>query len=698
VSASAPQKRSSRSPRTLVARHCPEAEYVALIRRQQFSAEWRKKHLNWHRRFLRSYPDLAAWFGLPLRERLGWRGPEGQDQRRSPGEGFDTTTGWINFNARHYLIYLALTGRLRLDWGWLLGIGVLKPFAVADQIGLPLSAQAAGLRERLIALGHVRDEESFRLSWALIRLVLHRGDPDLTAITDDDVEEMRQVIKHLDQVPGIGEVIDLTRLPGLRAAWGTNAYRAGLALFHGGITGRVPVPYRGLPRPPLSSKPRIAAVMDRFVAERALVLRPDSMTSLRGGLRRFGLWLDAERPGIDSLAQLSRADLVDFMESVHQMRKIKHPGEPISPAFRAGIISTIAVFFRYAALFEWDDVPARPLITHADMPRRIQRVPRFIPSHLLDPVMERIRALECPLQRCALLTARWSGGRRGEIRKLLLDCLDAYPDGTPRLRLAAGKAQRERTVPVHEEAAQAIRNLVKLREAQPDQGIFDPDLGRPVRYLFLRNGVLAHPDYLFASPLAQICEDLAILNGDGKPALHAHRFRHTLGTQLAEKGARTQTIMKILGHASAGMSMIYSNISDPVVLADYQSVLQPGAVIAGPLADTLRAGQLGQDALDWIKTNFYKTELELGHCLRLPQEGPCECDLYLTCAKFVTTPQYVPRLRERLKVERQLASDAEDRGWGRELDRHQRIAGRVRALLTELGEPGDSPEAAPGNE
>jgi hypothetical protein len=31
-----------------------------------------------------------------------------------------------------------------------------------------------------------------------------------------------------------------------------------------------------------------------------------------------------------------RPDLVDFMESVHQMRKIKHPGETISPAFRAG--------------------------------------------------------------------------------------------------------------------------------------------------------------------------------------------------------------------------------------------------------------------------------------------------------------------------------------------------------------------------
>jgi integrase len=641
---------------------------------------------------VRAYPDLAAWPDQPLRQRLGWRGPEGQDRRRGPGGELDAATCWVNFNARHYLTYLALTGRLRLDWGWLLGIGVLKPWLVADQIGLPLSGQAAGLRERLITLGHVRDEESFRLSWALIRLVLHRGDPNLTAITADDVEEMRQVIKNLDQVPGISEVIDPARLPATRAAWSTNAYRAGLALFHGGVTGRLPVPYRGLPRPPLSCKPRIAAVMDRFIAERALVLRPESMTSLRGGLRRFGLWMDTERPQIESLAELTRADLVAFMQAVHRLRKIKHPDQPVSPAYRADIISTIAVFFRHAALFEWDDVPARPLITRADMPHRIQRVPRFIPAHQLDPVMERIRALECPLQRCALLTARWSGARRTEIRKLHLDCLDAYPDGTPRLRLAAGKSLRERAVPVHEEAAQAIRDLARLREAQPDKGIYDPDLGRPVRYLFLRNGTLASPDYLFAGPLGQICEELAILNGDGKPAIHAHRFRHTLGTQLAEKGARTQTIMKILGHKSAGMSMTYANISDPVVLADYQSVLQPGAVIAGPLADTLRAGQLGQDALDWLKTNFYKTELELGHCLRLPQEGPCECDLYLTCAKFVTTPQYAPRLRERLCLEQQLADDAQARGWEREVDRHQRVADRIRSLLSDLRDPSAPPE------
>ena len=83
-------------------------------------------------------------------------------------------------------------------------------------------------------------------------------------------------------------------------------------------------------------------------------------------------------------------------------------------------------------------------------------------------------------------------------------------------------------------------------------------------------------------------------------------------------------------------------------------------------------------------------EVELGHCLRL--EGPCECDIYLNCAKFVTTPDYAPRLRERLCLERQLAEDAENRGWAREADRHGRTIARLQALLDELGEPRGSDE------
>jgi hypothetical protein len=77
----------------------------------------------------------------------------------------------------------------------------------------------------------------------------------------------------------------------------------------------------------------------------------------------------------------------------------------------------------------------------------------------------------------------------------------------------------------------------------------------------------------------------------------------------------------------------------------------------------------------------------LGHCLRLPQEGPCECDLCLSCAKFVTTTEYAPRLRSRRQRELGLTEDAVSRGWEREVERHRCTAQRIEQLLAELGEP-----------
>ena len=104
------------------------------------------------------------------------------------------------------------------------------------------------------------------------------------------------------------------------------------------------------------------------------------------------------------------------------------------------------------------------------------------------------------------------------------------------------------------------------------------------------------------------------------------------------------------------MSIIYASLSDPTVKQQYQDALDrhlgPDVTHAGPAADALREHRLDREAVSWLQTNFLKTELELGHCLRTPAEGPCECDLVLTCSKFLTTSDYAPRLRARLDVER----------------------------------------------
>ena len=324
------------------------------------------------------------------------------------------------------------------------------------------------------------------------------------------------------------------------------------------------------------------------------------------------------------------------------------------------------------------------------------RVPRFIPDDELDRLMARHRPDRLPVP-----AGRAAGRplvRRPPRRDPQVDpgLPGQLPDGTARLRLPARKTYRERVVPLHDDAAAALRAVLDLRRGGPERAFADELTGAAVRHLFMRHGKLLSSYYLFDTPIQRACKKAGLVHADsGRGAVTAHRFRHTVGTQLAERGARLHTIMKVLGHSSVSMALVYAQISDREVLRDYQAVLAPGATIAGPAADALKSGALPEEAVDWLKTNFFKTELELGHCLRLPAEGPCECDLYLTCAKFVTAPAYAPRLRARRRIEQTLAADAAHHGWTREVERHHCTADRIQKLLTDLGLPVDNPSDTP---
>lgn len=101
-----------------------------------------------------------------------------------------------------------------------------------------------------------------------------------------------------------------------------------------------------------------------------------------------------------------------------------------------------------------------------------------------------INEITCPFQRAALLVARWSGARRDEIRHLPLDCLDHYPDGTARLRLPGRKTYKERVVPLHQDAADAVQKVIELRKDGPERPFSDSRTGEQIRYLFMDHGKL----------------------------------------------------------------------------------------------------------------------------------------------------------------------------------------------------------------
>ena len=624
----------------------------------------RDRRLEYARRFARLYPDLGAWQRASLIERLGSR-----ETRR--GAAF-----WCA-GARPYFYFLVQTGRLILDWPWVIGAHChVLPIRM-----LPTQVQAFSSRlcEQVRALGYphsgaMRVERAVR--YFFVRYggtVVHVGEPELTAFAQalSAFRERDDAVKMFDSPERLSRAL---------RSMATMLFTFRTALYH---QGQINQPPRREVVPPerLHVKPAMRRFIERYAhARAALHTRPTTVSKLRNAGRHLADWLAVHHPQVEAFAELTREQVLAYGASL--------ASAGVNVETQITRLSSLSVMFHDATAWGWPEAPPRPLIGSRDLPKRPNRVPRFIPAEELDRLLVAIRHLECPYQRAALIIARWSGARRGEISRLELDCLDSYLDGTPRLRVPAGKTATERMVPLHPEAAEVIRELQAL--ARPARGFPDERSGRESPWLFVRRGRRLSAHYLFEIALQTACRRAGLLDQAGRATITAHRFRHTVGTELVEGGARLHTVMKMLGHTSTGMTLVYAHLSDATLREEYLKVLGPGAQIAGPLAATLRAGAMPPDSIAWLKANFFRTELELGHCLRLPEEGPCECDLYLTCAKFVTTPEYAPRLRQRREREIAMADDARARGFAREVERHECTRWRIEQLLVELGEAIDS--------
>src|SRR5229473_1114675 len=580
-----------------------------------------------------------------------------------------------------------MTGQLSFDWQWIIGVHchVLPDELLPPEVTLFIRK----LVDEGVRMGYKRRSTTAKLSRIMKALYLHRLAPGVTEISDGDVAAFE------DAIVAFGQRQDLETFFNSAETYRevTQQYRQAiyslrLVLYH---RGRIAAPPDRTPSRPerVLLQPRMNALLERYLwARRVQYARPATITKIGCDVRRFIHWLSGEHPNLESFSEVTRDHVLSYSASLETALSPR-TARPLTVESKITRLSSLSVFFQDTTAWGWEEAPLRPLLGARDLPKRPKRIPLYIPADQLGKLLPAVRELVCPFQRAALIIARWSGARRSEIRNLDLDCLDAYPDGTARLRIPVGKGKSERLVPLHEEAASAIRKLQQLAIAT--RGLRDDQTGTESHRLFVYRGLLLSASYLFETALERACSQAGLVDQEGKPMVTAHRFRHTVGTELAEGGARLHTIMKMLGHTSTEMTLVYAHISDKAMAEDYHRVLGPGAELAGPLAEQLRAGTLPEESVEWLKTNFFKTELELGHCLRLPQEGPCECDLYLTCAKFVTTREYAPRLRRRRQVELTLAADAETRGWPREVERHQATAVRLMQLLAELGESVEGP-------
>ena len=328
-------------------------------------------------------------------------------------------------------MFLGLRGYLTLDYAWMFGAGQIRIDDAATAMGIDLGT--GELIEEAIALGYNPNSARQAMRWTVGRIALHTGIRHSSEITQDHITEALEAVRLFSERDDLHLFYPSAQNYRDNAAkqWITHLHQLQVVLFHRGQIATQPRKLMPSWKPPLVLPPRMQVVADKWLAARRLTDAPSTVEKLEIAVRKFGEWLAEHHPEIVSYVDVTRDHCLAWAESIAETPTEK-TGRPLGAVTRIQRISGLSQLFRDAAAWEYDDVPGFAPITPRDAPKLPQRIPRFIPDHELELVMPVINQITCPFQRAALLIARWSGARRDEIRHLPLDCLDHYPDGTPR--------------------------------------------------------------------------------------------------------------------------------------------------------------------------------------------------------------------------------------------------------------------------
>lgn len=129
------------------------------------------------------------------------------------------------------------------------------------------------------------------------------------------------------------------------------------------------------------------------------------------------------------------------------------------------------------------------------------------------------------------------------------------------LTIRATKTRTTRLVPVTAEAITILAGYV--RHERPTT------LAHDVVFVNLGRRGFGQP-FRYRS-WAAVCETAR--RAAGTPRVHAHAFRHTFATNLAEAGMLLDTLQRLLGHRHPETTMIYNRVRDGRLYREYQAVM-----------------------------------------------------------------------------------------------------------------------------
>lgn len=263
-------------------------------------------------------------------------------------------------------------------------------------------------------------------------------------------------------------------------------------------------------------------------------------------LCRLGRWLVRHRQW-STLDQLQRADLKAYVEAC-QRRGLK-------PQSIGAELKVFRGFWRN--LLEREQVTNGTILLVKTPKPASDPLPRYLTPTEFQRLEQVVLAETVTDKRQDRFNRAWfyllahAGLRRGELLNLRLPDCDLNGQ---RLRVQAGKGDRDRVLPMTNRLVTVLTNYVTVREKTTTD------------HLLIQRGVPVGR-FLIAYRLNQFGQKANIVG------LSPHRLRHTLATLLVNQGMPIVSLQKFLGHQDINKTLIYARVYDETVRQQFAAAM-----------------------------------------------------------------------------------------------------------------------------
>jgi integrase len=252
------------------------------------------------------------------------------------------------------------------------------------------------------------------------------------------------------------------------------------------------------------------------------------------------------------------------------------------------------------------DLPALVRLFHPDdVPQPDARFPRPLTPEQDRLIQQELLRRNDPASN-ALLLIRHTGIRIGECVDLSLDCLRPIAPGQWALHVPLGKLHTERLAPFDDFVCQLVHRprFFRSLSAVPPDGLL---LARRHN----RNALLCY----LRTELTKVRTAVGI----ARPIV-PHMFRHTFATEMLRSGVSYPALMKLLGHNSPEMTLLYAGFTQNDLQREFRAVrsqprhLLPSPTTAVPTAvqadlpGALHAVQAAQHILEMFRRSLPATD------------------------------------------------------------------------------------------